>query len=290
MKLPITAISKKANPVVRSFFLSGTVKNSVIKSTLRLPDLKARACLRPELKPRGSGSTLSRVSLPRLQRWGLALSNGSIWIILPIVLFFLFSYASAQQKPSESGDAEFYNNRGMAYMDKGQYDQAISDYNKALEINPKFAEAYYNRGIACGGKGHFDQAISSFNKALEINQKFAEAYSNRGITYRRKGQYDQAISDYNKALEISPRYAEAYNNRGNAYGDKGQYDQAISDYNKALEISPRFAEVYSNRGRAYYLKGEYGKCWEDIKKAQGLGYKIPPKFLDDLRKASGKQN
>ena len=112
----------------------------------------------------------------------------SIWIILPIVLFFLFSYASTQQKQSESRDAEFYNNRGIAY--------------------------------------------------------------------RRKGQYDRAISDYNKALEINPRFAEAYN----------------------------------NRGRAYYLKGEYGKSWEDIKKAQDLGYKIPPKFLDDLRKASGKQN
>ena len=52
----------------------------------------------------------------------------------------------------------------------------------------------------------------------------------------------------------------------------------------------RFAEAYYNRGRAYYLKGEYDKSLEDIKKAQGLGYQIPPKFLDDLRKASGKQN
>ncbi|MGA2468126.1 MAG: tetratricopeptide repeat protein, partial [Thermodesulfobacteriota bacterium] len=159
------------------------MKNSVIKSTLRLPGLKARAY---------SGLTLSRAYLPRLQRWGLALSNGSTWIILPIVLFFLFSYASTQEKQSESRDAEFYNNRGMAYRDKGQYDQAISD----------------------------------FNKALEINSKYAYAYNNRGMAYRDKGQYDQAISDYNKALEINPKYAYAYNNRGIAYGDKGQYDRA----------------------------------------------------------------
>jgi tetratricopeptide (TPR) repeat protein len=41
-----------------------------------------------------------------------------------------------------------YNNRGRAYMEKGQYDQAISDYTKALEINPRHQQAYYRRGLA----------------------------------------------------------------------------------------------------------------------------------------------
>ena len=99
----------------------------------------------------------------------------STWIILPIVLFFLFSYASTQEKQIESMDAEFYNNRGMAYRDKGQYDQAISDYNKALEINSKYAYAYNNRGMAYRDKGQYDQAISDYNKALEINPKYAYA-------------------------------------------------------------------------------------------------------------------
>jgi tetratricopeptide (TPR) repeat protein len=52
-------------------------------------------------------------------------------------------------------------------------------------------------------------------------------------------------------------------------------------------MNPGYAVAYYNRGRAYYLKGEYDKSWEDIKKARDLGYKIPPKFLDDLRKDSG---
>jgi tetratricopeptide (TPR) repeat protein len=71
---------------------------------------------------------------------------------------------------------------------------------------------------------------------------------------------------------------------------KGQYDQAITDYNKAIEIDPRFATAYYNRGRSYYLKNEYEKSWEDVNKAQELGYKVPADFLDDLRKASGRQN
>ena len=109
--------------------------------------------------------------------------NKSIGIILPIVLFFLFSYASAQQKQNESKDAKFYIDRGIAYGEKGQYDQAIADFNKALEIDSKSASAYYNRGIAYLNKGQFDWAIADFNKALEIDPKSASAYYNRGICY-----------------------------------------------------------------------------------------------------------
>ena len=117
----------------------------------------------------------------------------------------------------------------------------------------------------------------------------ATAYYNQGRAYGQKGQYDQAISDYNKAIEIDPKFATAYNNRGIAYRQKGQHDQAISDYNKALEINPRDAEAYNSRGVAYYFKKKYDKSWEDVKKAQNLGYQVSPKFLDDLRKASGRK-
>jgi len=81
----------------------------------------------------------------------------------------------------------------------------------------------------------------------------------------------------------------AHYNRGIAYGKKGQYDQAISDFNKALEINPRYAEAYYSRGVAYYFKREYGKSWKDVEKAQSLGHQIDPKFLDKLRKASGRE-
>jgi tetratricopeptide (TPR) repeat protein len=148
--------------------------------------------------------------------------NKSIGIILPIVLFFLFSYASAQQKQDEPKDAKFYIDRGIAYEKKGQYDQAISDYTKALEIEPKAAGAYYYRGIA--------------------------------------------------------------------YVHKGQYGWAIDDFTKGLEIEPNAAGPYFYRAIPYYFKKKYDESWKDIKKAEDLGYKIPSNFLENLRKASGRQN
>jgi Tfp pilus assembly protein PilF len=144
--------------------------------------------------------------------------NKSIGIILPIAFFFLFSHASAQQKQNEPKDAKFYIDRGIAYGEKGQFEQAIDDFTKALEIAPRSAEAHYNRAIA--------------------------------------------------------------------YLNKGRFDWAVDDLTKVLEITPRSAEAYYNRAIAYYYKKEYDKSWRDIYKAQDLGYKIPPKFLENLRNAS----
>ena len=109
--------------------------------------------------------------------------------------------------------------------------------------------AYYNRGIAYYAKDQYEQAISEFTKTIEINPKRAKAYYNRGIAYAKKDLYDQAISDYDKALEISPGDTKAHLSRGAIYCDvKSEYDQAISDYSKALEINPGDTAAYNNRG------------------------------------------
>jgi tetratricopeptide (TPR) repeat protein len=102
--------------------------------------------------------------------------------------------------------------------------------------------------------------------------------------------------DYNKAIEIEPKSIDPkcgirlYFNRGISHTDKGEYDLAISDFSKAIAINPKNGEGYYNRGRSYYFRKEYEKSWDDIKRAQFFDYKVPPKFLDDLRRASGRQN
>ena len=160
-----------------------------------------------------------------------------------------------------------YNNLGLSYGQKGNFGQAISDYNKAIEINPNYTEAYNNRGIAYSFKGNFDLAISDFNKAIELNPNCVDAYNNRGNVYNDKGNFDLAISDYNKTIALDPNYTEAYNNRGNAYAQKGNFDLAISDFNKAIELSFNYAKAYNNRGNAYGQKGNFGQAISDYSKA-----------------------
>ena len=67
------------------------------------------------------------------------------------------------------------------------------EYNKAIEIDPKNALPYNDRGVAYRGKGDYDPTIADYTKAIEIDPKYALAYCNRGAAYADKGEYDRAI-------------------------------------------------------------------------------------------------
>ncbi len=167
-------------------------------------------------------------------------------------------------------DVEAYYNRGFLYAEKGEYDCAIADYDKVIELNPNLAEPYNNRGSTYAKKGEYDRAIADYDKAIALNPKYANAYNNRGNTYAKKGEYDRAIADYDKAIALNPNLAEPYNNRGNTYDKKGEYNYAITDYDKAIAINPNFADAYNNRGGTYHGKGEYDRAIADYDKAIAL--------------------
>jgi tetratricopeptide (TPR) repeat protein len=197
--------------------------------------------------------------------------------------------------------AAIYNNRGNAYYDLGQYPKAISDFTRAIELNPEYARAYCNRGVVYRKLGKLDQAISEYTKAIELNPKYAAAYNNRGNAYYDLVQYPKAICDYTRAIELNPKYAAAYYSRGLAYGNLDQCIQAISDYTKAIELDAKYAMAYNNRGNAYGRLGQYPKAISDYTKAieldarhalaycnRGLAYAYLGKFEEakkDLLKA-----
>lgn len=99
-------------------------------------------------------------------------------------------------------DAFAYYNRGLAYADKGDYDKAISDYTKAVELDPKLAGAYNGRGNAFYDKGAFDNTIADYNSAIQLTPKWAVLYYNRGNAYLKLGDFTNAESDLNKAKEL----------------------------------------------------------------------------------------
>ena len=142
-----------------------------------------------------------------------------------------------------------YTSRGTAYNYLGNYKQAIEDYGRAIEINPRLAEAYYNRGKTYHGLGNYKQAIEDYSRALEIKPGLAEVFINRGVAYYNLGNYKQAIEDYDRAIEIKPGYLEAYNNRGTAYLTQGNKELGCRDAQKACELGDcRTLEVAKGRG------------------------------------------
>ncbi|MDH3575521.1 MAG: tetratricopeptide repeat protein, partial [Desulfobacteraceae bacterium] len=138
--------------------------------------------------------------------------------------------------------------KGSANHIEGLWDNAIAEYSKVIEMNPKLAGAYNSRGFVYDEKGQHDDAIADFTKAIELSRDNAEPYYNRGTAYYEKDQHDDAIADFTKAIELNPKLTDAYNNRGLAYDKKGQHDKAIADYSMAIETNPMDVKAYFNRG------------------------------------------
>ena len=77
----------------------------------------------------------------------------------------------------------------------------------AFDINRSASQ--YNRGATHMAEGQYDQAITCFNKAIKLEEKFPEAYCNRGTAYYETHRYDEAIRDFDRAIELRPEFSEA---------------------------------------------------------------------------------
>ena len=165
------------------------------------------------------------------------------------------------------GYAEAHNNLGNTLLQKGSVNEAMVHYQKALQIKPDYAEAHYNLGNALLKMGNVGEAIAHFQKALQIKPDYAEAHNNLGNALLQKGNVAEAIIHYQKALQIKPDNAEARNNLGNALLQEGNVAEAIAHFQKALQIKPDFAEAHYNLGNALLQKGNVAEAIIHYQKA-----------------------
>jgi tetratricopeptide (TPR) repeat protein len=171
-----------------------------------------------------------------------------------------------------------HNNLGNALLKMGSVDEAIIQYQKALQIKPDFAEAHNNLGNILLQQGKVDEAIAHCQRALQINPDSPEAHNNLGNALLQQGKMDDAIAQYQKVLQIKPDSAKAHNNLGSALLQKGGMDEAIAHYQMALQIEPDFAEAHNNLDNALLLKG---RVLEAITRCQ-KALQIKPDSLEVL--------
>jgi tetratricopeptide (TPR) repeat protein len=155
----------------------------------------------------------------------------------------------ALTKQSTTSSANSYNESGKRKYDKGNYQGALSDYNKAISINPKLADAYHNRGRLKQNKLEDTQgALADYNKAISLDPRLAKSYNNRGNLKKYKLDDPQgALADYNKAISIDPKHAHAYYNRGLMKWDENDRAGASKDFQVA-------ARLYRQQGKMDDLK------------------------------------
>jgi tetratricopeptide (TPR) repeat protein len=139
--------------------------------------------------------------------------------------------------------AEAYNLQGETNISKNLYNNAIKDFTRAININPKFVDALINRGSAYAKLGRFNDALTDFNDSLKYEKKDAVLYNKRGEIFLQNNLFDQAIKDFSSAIVLNPMFSDAFLNRGRAYSEKSMPEEAMNDFNQAIKADSDHANM-----------------------------------------------
>ena len=140
----------------------------------------------------------------------------------------------------DSSNASAHASLGRVYYDLKQHDESISEYNKAIAINPNEADAY-NAGWAYCYSGRAIEAIPYFEKKKRLDPKSPWAYLGLGHTRLFQGKYEEAIPYLKKALEINPRYFRMNLDLAACYAALGRQEEAKVAAEQVLKASPKFS-------------------------------------------------
>jgi tetratricopeptide (TPR) repeat protein len=182
----------------------------------------------------------------------------------------MFDEAIEQYQAALNLKPDYYealNNLGIVYKDRNMPDKAMEEYMIALGVNPDRSEAHNNLGMIYKERYMLDKAMEHYLIAIKQKPDFAEAHNNLGNTYLDLNMYDKAVEEYKIAINLKPDYAEAHDNLGLVWNDLNILDEAIKQYKIAINLKPDDAEAYFNLGFVYFRKGQMENARKELKAA-----------------------
>jgi tetratricopeptide (TPR) repeat protein len=259
---PIASISPQTSTFIQPTTYT-PVKSSLSLSSIALKSFK--------------WNRLSGMSIPFSLRFGI------VFFTMGVLGFGTIIFNKVTERNAEH--AKYYNNLASTEQKNNDFSKALADYNKAIELDPRFALAYLNRGnLKAGSLDDVNGALADYNKAIELDPRFALAYYIRGYFIN---DVWKGLADYNKGFKLDPNYNDYYSKfyhdkyklkneiRGlsssvaslnakvelnplsaDTYIDRGYFKKsdlkdipgALADYNKAIELNPANAIAYNERG------------------------------------------
>ncbi|MCD6561075.1 MAG: tetratricopeptide repeat protein [Deltaproteobacteria bacterium] len=171
---------------------------------------------------------------------------------------------------STSETVELYFNLGNTLMDQGDFEQAISCYQRVTALNPADYKACYNMGAAFHQLGRLKPALACFQKVIILDPDFVQAYHNSGIISQQLGNITRAIEYYKKALHLDPNRVESNYNMGNALQELGALQEAVFYYQKAITLKPDYVEACYDAGNVFLAQRKFNESISCFLKALKL--------------------
>lgn len=145
---------------------------------------------------------------------------------------------------------------GNKYREQGFFEQAISQYNKALALGGEKVDVLNEKGNTFLMMGDLENAITVFKRMTEIEANFPRAYQGLGDAYSQLGNFQEAKKNYVKVIEMEPKNVQVYHNLGSLCQEEGDVTGAHSYFTKGVQLNPKFAKNYLGLAKNYELGGQ----------------------------------
>jgi tetratricopeptide (TPR) repeat protein len=130
-------------------------------------------------------------------------------------------------------DSDDRTKSGLIHSRLGNFDQALMEYDRALQLDPENVYALHNRGYTYSILERYDDAIADLDRAIEIDSTSAHAYSSRGMAKIKSKREMEGLQDIGTSLSIDDKHAYAYKSLGTYHFDRGEYSQALFFFQQA---------------------------------------------------------
>lgn len=168
-----------------------------------------------------------------------------------------------------------HNDRGRELSKQGKTSQAIDEFLKAIELNPKDTASRFQLAAIYEREGRLDEAVYHYEKIVNVEPRNATAHNNLGVVYDRKGLSDEAIREFETALEIDPQNSLAKKNLDTAKKNQAarqERERQIAAAKQTAEAKPDNPAALYNLARTYAFYGDNEQALASLEKALKLGF------------------
>ncbi len=139
--------------------------------------------------------------------------------------------------------------RSQVLYTLGQYKEALTSYDRTLQIKPDLHLAWRDKGIVLALAGNPTEAMVAFDRAVKLKPDDHVVWYLRGNLLRKHLQaYQEALRSYDRAIRIAPNFAEAFIGKGRVLSEVGYYEEALASFNQAHQLNPNLASAWHWRG------------------------------------------
>lgn len=175
------------------------------------------------------------------------------------------------------------SNLGEAYADQGKFDDALREYQGALQAVEQaklfpgefgspavVGQVYANLTNVYRTKGDLNSAIAMGQQAVQLAPQIADGYINLGVTLLAANRVEDARKQFQNAIAVNPNSPAAYSNLGNTYFHENKFSEALAAYEQSIRLDPSLADAYNNRGSVLYKMGRTADALESYRQAAAL--------------------